>query len=97
MDTSTFPSVYQPVAHNYIKELFGAENVFRAGTIGTIARKERPPRLLRKYMEGAICTFQRTSMAHVTCAPSSIRRTTLTSKPSPLRLWLHARRVLVEA
>ena len=36
-----FSGVYQPVAHNYIKELFGAENCFRAGTIGTIAEKDR--------------------------------------------------------
>lgn len=34
-----FSGEYQSIAHEYVREVFGSENAFRGGTVGTIAEK----------------------------------------------------------
>jgi len=45
-----FSGEYQPRAHKYIEEMFGASHTFRAGTIGSYAEKNAQA-IVRKYFE----------------------------------------------
>ena len=49
-----FAGEYQPVAHKYVGTIFGEQNVFKAGTVGTIADKTAYGYVMKFYDEQGI-------------------------------------------
>ncbi len=70
-----FSGDYQSQAHQYVEELFGSQNVFRAGTISTIADKTAFG-FVKKYAEKQGIQIKNSEMTRLAAGISGVRRTT---------------------
>jgi len=70
-----FAGEYQPVAHKFVEEIFGRENVFRAGTISTVAGKTAFG-FVRKYYEQKQESVNKWESERLTQKCTGVRRTT---------------------
>lgn len=70
-----FSGEYQSVAHKYTETLFGEGNVFRAGTIGTLAENTAMG-YVKKYAEENGITLTKAQMKRLSLGLEGVKRTT---------------------
>jgi DNA polymerase-3 subunit alpha (Gram-positive type) len=68
-----FSGEYQPIAHNYTKELLGEKNVFRAGTIGTVAEKTAFG-FAKKYQEDHSKSWRGAELNRIAAGCTGVKR-----------------------
>ena len=75
-----FPRDYQATAHEYTKVIVGEHNVFRAGTIETVAEKTAfgfaRGYIEKKYGEDVLKTYPNAKLAYIASGCEGVKRTT---------------------
>lgn len=71
-----FSGEYQPIAHNFTKEVLGDKNVFRAGTILTVAEKTAIGYAKGYFEDKGIENFRQAELKRLAMGCEGVKRTT---------------------
>ena len=70
-----FAGEYQPIAHKYVGEIFGEKNVFKAGTVATVAEKTAYG-YVKHFVDEKGIPASKSDIDYLTLGCSGVKRTT---------------------